>query len=96
MDKYDPRSVFYGPAVFSIMWATNWWRKPGYQEHVDAVFAAMNDPGFRLANDKPIPPPPPGTDLAKVRRLMLAKPWDLSEAVCEWLIDDVGEQYICG
>jgi hypothetical protein len=96
MDKHDPRSVFYGPAVSSIMWAPGWWRRPGYPSHVDAVFAALGNPDHRRWNGEPIPSPPAGTDLAMVRRLMLTKPWELSDAVCQWLIYDVREHYIGG
>jgi hypothetical protein len=94
MDKHDPRSVLYGPAVSSIAWATGWWGKPRYASHVDAVFAALNNPDHRIWRGKPIPAPPAGTDLAEVRKLMLSRPWQLPDAVCEWLIDDVGEHYI--
>ncbi|WP_326550217.1 hypothetical protein [Micromonospora sp. NBC_01813] len=94
MDKYDTRSVLYGPAVFSIAWATGWWGKPGYASHVDAVFAALDNPDHRIWRGKPIPAPPSGTDLATVRRLMLTRPWQIPDAVCEWLIYDIGEHYI--
>jgi hypothetical protein len=96
MDKHDPRSVFYGPAVFSIMWAPGWWCRPEYPSHVDAVFAALGNPDHRRWNGEPIPAPPAEADLAMVRKLMLTKPWALSDAVCEWLMCDVGEHYIDG
>lgn len=96
MDRHDPRSVFYAPALASTTWATRWWGKPDYPAHVDAVFAAINDPGHRFWQGKPIPPPPMGTDLDKTRRLMLNRPWELPAEVCQWLIDELGEHYISG
>jgi hypothetical protein len=94
MDMYDPRSVLYGPALFATVWARGWWGLPDYPSHVDRVFAALGNPGHRIWREEPIPSPPDGVDLAEVRRKMLTKPWELPEAVCEWLIYDVAEHYI--
>ncbi|MFE9693635.1 hypothetical protein [Micromonospora sp. NPDC005806] len=94
MDEHDPRSVFYTPAVASTTWATGWWCTPGYPSHVAAVFAALNNPDHEFWRGKPLPPPPAGTDLAKVQKLMVNRPWTVSEEVCEWLINEVGEHYI--
>ncbi len=94
MDEHDPRSVFYVPALACVMWATGWWCLPGYPGHVDTVFAALNNPEHQHWRGEPVPPPPAGTDLARVKKLMLTRPWTLPEDVCEWLIYDIGEHYI--
>ena len=41
--------------VFTLMWATRWWGRPDYPAHVDAVFAALRDPGHRFWGGRPIP-----------------------------------------
>ena len=94
MDRHDPRSVFFAPAVFTIMWATGWWGRPDYPTHVDAVFAALRDPAHRFWRGRPIPAAPTGADLAQIRKQMLTRPWDLTNDVCDWLLNEVGEHYI--
>lgn len=93
VDEHDPRAAFYVPAISAVS-AESWWGTPEYPEHVDVVFAALNNPQHRVWRGKGIPAPPPGTDLAAVRRLMLTKPWQLPNDVCEWLVYEIREHYI--
>lgn len=71
MDRYDPRSVLFGPALSATVWATRWWGMPDYPSHVDRVFAALGNPGHRAWREEPIPSPPDGANLAQVRKKML-------------------------
>jgi hypothetical protein len=93
VEEHDPRAALYVPAIGTLA-AEQWWGTPQYSKHLDVVFAALTNPQHRVWRGKGVPAPPPGTDLASVRHLMLTKPWDLPNDVCEWLVYEIREHYI--
>lgn len=98
-EERGPRFAFARVAAHGGLACSHWWGHPHWPALVDQFVTALGNPaddrwgpGGKYRARLPAEPPDVA-DRARLRRLLLARPWELSADAAQWLAD-AGIRYI--
>ena len=100
-EERGPRFAFARVAAHGGLACSHWWGHPHWPVLADQFVTALDDPadnrwrpGGKYRARLPAEPPDVA-DRARLRRLLLARPWELSADAAQWLAD-AGIRYSTG